>query len=204
MATALNKLITRLPALAACQTQIEHAFQAMVTSYENQGKMLICGNGGSAADAEHWAGELLKGFCSKRPLTADQREGIAPTIADQLQQALPCIPLTSFPGLTTAFNNDVDPQLTFAQLTLAFGHPGDVLVGISTSGTSRNVLEALRVGKARGLVCIGLTGQSGGLMPEVCDITIQAPSDQTHLIQEYHLPIYHTLCLMLEQHFFPE
>lgn len=162
----------------------------------------LCGNGGSAADADHWAGELLKGFCKDRPLSMQERGTLRPEIAQKLQGALPAIPLTSFPAASTAFGNDVDPALAYAQLTSALGRPGDVFVGLSTSGNARNVGAAAEVARAKGLPVIGLTGASGGKLKAWCTVCICAPSTETYRVQEYHLPIYHCLSLMLEENFF--
>jgi len=195
-------LLENHPALSVCTGQIEAAFTALKTSYASGGKLLICGNGGSASDADHISGELLKGFQSKRPLSAEDREAVGPELADRLQQGLPALPLPNFTSLATAFMNDVDPQLIYAQLVMALGKPGDVLLAISTSGNAVNVGHALRVASAKGLTTLGLTGESGGTMLPLCELAIQVPSSETFRIQEYHLPVYHTLCLMLEDHFF--
>jgi D-sedoheptulose 7-phosphate isomerase len=168
----------------------------------NGGKLLLCGNGGSAADADHWAGELLKGFKSKRMLSPAARAGLPAAIADSLQGAIPAIPLTGFAALTTAFANDVDGDLTFAQLTHALGRPGDVLIGLSTSGNARNVCAAATVARVRGLRILGLTGASGGTLAPLCDICLRVPAAETFRAQEFHLPIYHCLSLMLEDDFF--
>ena len=198
----LTQLIQRLPELAACRASIEDAYTTLHRSFRDGHKILLCGNGGSAADADHWAGELLKGFYHPRPLSASQRRGLPPALAKRLQGALPAIPLTNFPAATSAFGNDVDPQLAFAQLTSALGRKGDVLVAISTSGNARNVCHAATVARARGLRTLALTGASGGRLLGLCDITIRAPSRETHRVQEYHLPVYHCLSLMLEDAFF--
>ena len=155
--------------------------------------MLLCGNGGSAADAEHWAGELLKGFVQKRPLNSVEKSGLPADLALKLQGALPAIPLTGFVSLGTAFANDVDPNLTFAQLVWGLGRPGDVLIGISTSGNARNVCMAMEAARVRGMLRIGLSGKTGGDLCSLCNVCIKAPATETYLIQEYHLPIYHCL-----------
>lgn len=198
----LSTLLQNHPELAVCSADVERAFDIMRESYARGGKMLLCGNGGSAADAEHWAGELLKGFCSKRSLNAAEQKKLPPELGSKLQGALPAIPLTGFVSLTTAFNNDIDPQLTFAQLVWGLGQKGDVLMGLSTSGNSKNVCAAMQAARARGLFCIGMSGQSGGAMKALCDLCIRVPATETYRIQEFHLPIYHCLCLMLEEHFF--
>ena len=199
----LTNLFDRRPELQACHEQIDQVFHAMCRSLRGGGKLLMCGNGGSAADAEHWTGELLKGFCSKRPLSALEKEKLPAEMRDKLQGGIPAIPLTGFTALTTAFNNDVDPHLTFAQLVWALGRPGDVLVGISTSGNAANIGSAMKAAEARGLVRIGLTGQSGGKLLPLTDLCIRVPATETFRVQELHLPVYHCLSLMLEDEFFP-
>ena len=162
---------------------------------------MLCGNGGSAADCEHWSGELLKSFESHRPLASGHR--LPEDIAKLLQQALPAIPLTGFASLRTAFLNDVDPHADFAQLVWGLGRPGDVLIGISTSGNAKNVCMAARTATAKGLKVLSLTGAKGGQLAGLADVAIKAPETRTCLVQEQHLPIYHTLCLMLEDACFP-
>ena len=202
MMTHLEKLVQRRPELAECLCDVEKAYEILRVCFRRGGKLLLCGNGGSAADAEHWAGELLKGFAKKRPLPPSEQAGLSADLALKLQGALPAIPLTGFVSLTTAFANDVDPDLTFAQLVWGLGKPGDVLVGISTSGNARNVGAAMEAAKARGLYRIGMSGRTGGLLNSNCDLCLKVPADETYLIQELHLPIYHCLCLMLEEEFF--
>jgi phosphoheptose isomerase len=177
--------------------------------YYNNKKILLCGNGGSAADCEHIVGELMKGFLLKRRVDLafiESLKKVAPDdvdfLSNNLQGALPAISLVSHSALMTAFANDVAPDLVFAQQVYGYGNAGDILVGISTSGNSKNVLHALKVAKAKGLRTIGLTGRTGGAMNEFCDVTIKVPWDDTPSIQERHLPIYHSLCIMLEEEFF--
>jgi D-sedoheptulose 7-phosphate isomerase len=198
----IQDLLKRRPELSVCVDDVIRAYEAMRDCYRKSGKMLLCGNGGSAADAEHWAGELLKGFCHKRPLHQKHKDVLSADLAHKLQYALPAIALTGFTSLGTAFLNDVDPHLIYAQLVWGLGNPGDVLVGISTSGNAKNVCAAMEAAKGRGLIRIGLSGRTGGKLVSHCDICVRAPSDETYLIQEFHLPIYHTLCLMLEDEFF--
>ena len=195
-------LVARYPSLAPCRPDVEKAFALMRDCYRAGGKLLLCGNGGSAADAEHWSGELLKGFCSKRPLAARWREKLGVELADKLQEALPAIPLNGFLSLSSAFANDVDPQLAYAQLTWALGRQGDCLVGLSTSGNARNVIAAMRVARARDMRTLGLTGETGGKLVAEVDVCIRVPERETHKVQELHLPLYHCLCLMLEDEFF--
>ena len=204
MSPRVQDLLQRHPKLSDCQVDVVRGFEMMRDCFRRGGKMLLCGNGGSAADAEHWAGELLKSFARERKLSLDDRNGLSDNLGRKLQGALPAIALTGFPSLGTAFANDVDPQLIFAQLVWALGRPGDLLVGISTSGYACNVCAAMEVAKARGLVRIGLSGKSGGRLFSNCDLCIRAPANETYLIQEFHLPIYHCLSLMLEDEFFGE
>jgi D-sedoheptulose 7-phosphate isomerase len=203
MHSMLEDLVKRFPTLAAGAGEIERAFELLRGCYARSGKVLLAGNGGSAADAEHWSGELLKGFACKRPLPAAAKAKLPADLAAGLQQALPAIPLTSFIALTTAFANDVSADFTFAQLVWGLGSAGDVLVAISTSGNAANVLHAADAAKAKGLSVLGLTGQTGGKLAAKCDVCIRVNESKTFLVQELHLPIYHSLCLMLEQSFFP-
>jgi D-sedoheptulose 7-phosphate isomerase len=198
----IELLLENYPQLEVCVPDILLAHEALRDAYTAGNKLLLCGNGGSASDADHISGELLKGFQSKRPLTLEQTTAVGEELASKLQQSLPAIPLTAFAALSTAYTNDVTAEHIYAQLTLGLGKPGDILWGISTSGNAINVGHALKVARAQGLKSIGLTGQSGGAMKPLCDICICAPSSETFRIQEYHLPIYHVLCLMLEDHFF--
>ena len=198
----LDYLCERAPELLPLRDQIDASFRMLRESVASGGKLLLCGNGGSAADADHWAGELLKGFKSKRPLSPAARAGLPAAIADSLQGAIPAIPLTGFAALTTAFANDVDGDLAFAQLTHALGRPGDMFIGLSTSGNARNVCAAATVARIRGLRTLGLTGASGGALAPLCDICLRVPTAETFRAQEFHLPIYHCLSLMLEDEFF--
>jgi D-sedoheptulose 7-phosphate isomerase len=200
----LDDLVARFPVLVSCRPEVEHAFQMMRASYLSGNKALICGNGGSASDAEHWAGELLKGFCKLRPLSPSDRQTLPEELGARLQGGLPIIPLTGFPALSSAFANDVAHELTFAQLVWALGRKGDVFIGISTSGNARNVCAAAQAARGRGMPSIALTGETGGVLRTLCDLTIGVPVRQTHLVQELHLPIYHCLSLMLEDEFFPD
>jgi D-sedoheptulose 7-phosphate isomerase len=202
MHAELDLLLSRRPDLAACADDIVRAFVTMRDAIRDGGKLLLCGNGGSAADADHWSGELLKGFRRLRPLMESERSGLPAPLASRLQRAIPAIPLGGFTALSTAFGNDVDPSLTYAQLVWALGRPGDVFVGLSTSGNAANVCAAAQVATARGLKTIGLTGRSGGKLKPLCETCIRAPADATPQVQECHLPIYHCLCLMLEDEFF--
>jgi D-sedoheptulose 7-phosphate isomerase len=205
----LTDLLARVPALASCGETIEQGFELWAQTYRRDGKALLCGNGGSAADCDHIVGELMKGFMLRRPLPAEHQEAIEKAnpasseyFIQNLQAALPAISLSSHGALMTAFINDVKADMVFAQQVYGLGRAGDIVIGISTSGNSSNVLNALCLAKALGLTTLGLSGQSGGRMKEVCDCVIRVPASSTPLVQELHLPVYHTLCLMLEEEFF--
>ncbi|MCR4842709.1 MAG: SIS domain-containing protein [Eubacterium sp.] len=205
----ISDLIKRYPALEDIKDEILQAYRQFVSCYEAGGKLLLAGNGGSAADAEHMAGELMKGFKLERPLDAELRgkllevdEEIGAELGASLQSTLTAVTLVSHVALSTAYLNDVGSEGLFAQQLLGFGRPGDVLVGISTSGNSRNVLEAAVLAKAIGISVVGLTGKDGGKLKDYADISVCVPEEETFLIQEYHLPIYHCWCRMLEEHFF--
>lgn len=204
-------LIERYPVLEECENDIIKAYSTIESAYLLNGKLLIAGNGGSAADAEHIVGELMKGFKLKRNLSKKLTSNlikIDPTLgamlANNLQGALPAIALCGHVALTTAFINDCDPILTFAQQVNGLGSVGDVFLGISTSGNSKNVVYAAVVAKAKGMKVIGLTGASESKLSEIADVCIRVPEIETYKIQELHLPVYHCLCLMLEERFFKE
>ena len=210
-AEMLNDVIARYPARAGCQNDIENAVNAIENTYREGGKLLLCGNGGSCADCEHISGELMKGFLKKRPLSEGKKlemkekcPEIDESVLESLQDALPAIPLTSLSALNTAFCNDVDPELVYAQSVLALGKSGDVLIAMSTSGNSKNVVEAAKVAKALGLCVIALNGASGGKLKKIADVCICAPECETYKIQELHLPIYHYICAKIEERFFAQ
>jgi len=205
----LGKLFVRHPLLEASQQEIVSAFELLYKSYEKGGKLLLCGNGGSAADADHIVGELMKSFSKERKLDEtiknkliESSRDMGPRLAQCLQPGLPAISLSCHSALNTAFSNDVDPELIFAQQVLGYGRKDDVLMGISTSGNSKNVLNAMVTARALGLSVLGLTGRHGGGFNEYCDIVIRVDAEFTPEVQELHLPVYHALCDMLEQHFF--
>lgn len=207
----IDLLVERYPKLDVCRQSIEDAFIMLRDCYENGGKLLVAGNGGSAADSEHIAGELMKRFEKPRPVPenfAKKLKEVDPVLgadlAKNLEQGLMAIPLVAHEALTTAYINDVDGLGVFAQQLYGFGRRGDVFLGISTSGNSKNVLNATVVARAEGIKVIGLTGAKGGKLAEVSDVAIKAPETETYKVQECHLPIYHCLCLMLEDHFFEE
>lgn len=205
----MKELIDRYPVLSACEDSIRAAVNALIACYEGGGKLLICGNGGSCADSDHIVGELMKGFLKKRPLSPQQRQEmkarcpeLTDDVLDGLQQGLPAVALPSLTALNTAFCNDVDPDLLYAQAVLAMGKPGDVVLCISTSGNAKNTAAAARVAKGLGITVMGLTGKTGGKLREIADICICAPETETFKVQELHLPIYHFLCATVEAHFF--
>ena len=205
----LDKLITRYPSLSSCRDDIEKAYRLMEEAYEKDKKLLIAGNGGSAADSEHIAGELMKRFKTPRPIPSYFAEKLVsidpergPGLAKNLERGLMAIPLVAHEALTTAYINDVDGLGVFAQQLYGFGREGDVFLGISTSGNSKNVMSATVVARALGIKVIGLTGETGGELAKVADVCIKVPETETYKIQELHLPVYHCLCLMLEDRFF--
>lgn len=197
----LERLLKRYPELEGNRENILGAYQLMENSYRKNGKLLICGNGGSAADSEHIVGELMKGFKKQRPIPAEMKEKLG-NLADHLQGALPAIALTGHAALSTAFLNDVAPDMVFAQQVYGYGNENDVLLAITTSGNSVNVLNAVQVAKAKDMKVVGLTGPKGGKLKEVSDVCICVPGECTADIQERHLPVYHALCAMLEDTFF--
>ena len=192
-------LFERYPQLNICAKDIEKALALMVDTYKNDGKILVCGNGGSASDADHIVGELMKGFKLPRKVT-DER--IPEKLREKLQGALPAISLCSQISLMTAIANDNDADMIFAQQVYGLAKTNDLLIAISTSGNSKNVVNAVKVAKALGVKVVALTGKSGGLLKEMADVAICAPSTETYKIQEYHLPIYHYLCAKTEKEMF--
>lgn len=200
----IEKLLSRLPVLEPCGNDIRRAVDALAETFRRGGKLLICGNGGSAADADHISGELLKGFCSKRPLKPAARERLGEALADELQDALPAIPLHSLGAINTAWLNDCNPYYGYAQLVWGLGREGDALLGISTSGNSKNVGFAMETARGKGLTTIGLSGADGGRLKTLADVCIRVPATETFKIQELHLPVYHAICLELEDIFFGE
>jgi D-sedoheptulose 7-phosphate isomerase len=207
----IKKMLKRYPTLEKCSNDIEKAFDLCRQSFTNNGSLFLCGNGGSAADADHISGELLKGFILKREIPEDVKEELieyfgdaGEFIGERLQRGLRAISLTGHPALSTAFGNDVDASLIFAQQLYALGNKGDVVIGLSTSGNADNVLKCFQVAAVKGIKTILLTGRDGGKCGKIADISIIVPENETYLIQELHLPIYHTLCLMIEDYFYGE
>lgn len=199
------------PELRSCSDDIAQAYEALIACYSGGGTLLVCGNGGSAADADHIVGELMKGFIRKRPVgqeIKDQLGNLDPQVSaylsEHLQVPLPAISLGSQSALQTAFANDVAPDLVFAQSALGYGRKGDVFLGITTSGNSKNVYYAATVAVSRGLTAIGLTGEDGGMLKDICQVMIRVPETSTPAVQELHLPVYHALCAAVEAHFFRE
>lgn len=209
MTEILNDLVARYPALECCREQILKAAEIMIDSYSHDGKLLTAGNGGSAADAEHIVGEMMKSFVLPKTLPQGYAEALVAVdselgavLRDNLQGALPAIALDGHIALSTAYLNDCEPLLGFAQQVNGYGRPGDVFLGISTSGNSRNVLYAAVAARARGMKLIGLTGAGSNKLERYTDVCIKVPETETFKVQELHLPVYHCLCLMMEKHFF--
>lgn len=208
----LDDLAARCPALAPLCPEIARAAEAVCRCHRAGGKVLVCGNGGSAADSEHIVGELMKGFVLPRRVPAADAarlhaadaalHGHGPELAEKLQRGVAAISLAGHPALATAIDNDTGRQLVFAQQVYVYGRPGDLLLALSTSGQAGNVLRALAVARAFGLTTVGLTGERPSPMDALCDILLKAPARQTHKIQELHLPIYHTVCLLVEEELF--
>lgn len=195
----MKELLQRYPQLSQCEGSITKALELMIDTYRNNGKILICGNGGSASDSGHIVGELMKGFMLPRKVT-DER--ISEELRDKLQGALPAISLCSHEALMMAFINDVEPDMVYAQQVYGYATEHDLVIGLSTSGNSKNVVNAVRVASEMGVKSIALTGEKGGKLLEYATVTIKAPASETYKIQEYHLPIYHYLCAKTEEYFF--
>ncbi len=205
----INSLFGSYPKLNVCKNDIIQAYEILRKCYSQHHKLLVCGNGGSAADSEHIVGELMKGFTLPRKVPAEMSKkftqvdnDLGNVLTENLQGALPSIALTTHAALSTAFMNDCQPVLVFAQQVYGYAQEGDCFLGISTSGNSQNVLYAAVVAKAQGLSLIGLTGAKQNKLEKYCDVCIHVPETETYKIQELHLPIYHCICLMLEDYFF--
>lgn len=211
MKNILNQFFIRYPNLENIGSPIQQAAKIIIETFQNGGKFLICGNGGSCADSDHIVGELMKGFVMKRHLdfSLQKKLGeISPergkVLAEKLQQGFPAISLSAHSALITAISNDMGGSFIFAQQVLGYGIPGDVLMAISTSGNSQNVLDALIIAKAKGLKTIGMTGKNNEKMKNFCDVLINVQETNTANIQELQLPIYHTICMLIENFFFKE
>jgi len=209
MMTFITALCVRYPDLEGISSVIERASEALIECFSRSGKLLICGNGGSSSDADHIVGELVKSFEMERPLSSSLQNTLVNLEADRgtylaenLEQGLPAISLSSHTGLMTAIANDKDSSLIFAQQVIVYGSDHDILLGISTSGNSQNILNACLAAKALGMKIIGLTGKTGGKMRSYCDILINVPEDSTGKIQELHLPVLHAMCREVENHFY--
>lgn len=209
MSIKVTELVERYPALKDCAEDINMAIETIIECYKNGGKLLLCGNGGSAADSTHIVGELMKGFLKRRPVDSNlaaqlkaSNPAVDDTLLTNLQCGLPAVNLCEASALITAYCNDVDPDYIFAQQTFSLGKSGDILIAMSTSGNAKNVNLAATIGKAIGMIIIGLTGEKGGKLNDNVDICIKVPATETYKIQEYHLPVYHAICAAVEEEFF--
>lgn len=197
----MDNLLKRFPSLASCKEDIEKALELLINTYKNGGKVLVCGNGGSAADSEHIVGELMKGFKLKRTVT-DER--IPEHLRQGLQGALPAISLPSQVAVLSAFINDCEPDMLYAQLVYGYAKETDLVIGLSTSGNSKNIVNALEVAKAVGAKTLAMTGAKESKLSDLCDVTIKVPETETYKIQELHLPVYHYLCAEVEKESFAD
>lgn len=211
MIETIKELVNRYPGLKMAEEAIAQAEEAIISAYKNGGTLFTCGNGGSAADADHIVGELMKGFLKKRPVPACDREKLrevdpetADFMADNLQCGLPAVSLHSQSALLTAFANDVDASMMYAQVVYAMGRAGDVLIAISTSGNSKNVVNAAKIAKLKGLTVISLTGEKLCKLDEIADVAIHVGDTETYRVQELHLPVYHRICAAVEEAFYGE
>lgn len=195
----MNELISRYPKLSFCAESIEKARNLIIKTYENGGKVLVCGNGGSAADSEHIVGELMKGFMKRRPVD-DER--IPLSLRKSLQGALPAISLPSQCAILSAYINDVDADMMYAQLVYGYANDGDLVIGISTSGNSENIVNAIEVANTVGAKTLAFTGENESRLSHIADVTIRVPETETYKVQEMHLPVYHYLCAEAEKRLF--
>ena len=202
MGKHIDVLVKKYPQLSQIRQDIEAAASILINGFESGGKLLLCGNGGSAADCEHIAGELLKGYRKKRPLDKRDFDILGDKLSSLLQYGLPAIPLVSHSSVITAVINDLDSGVIFAQQVMALGKDGDVLIGISTSGNAINVINAIYTAKCKGMRVISLTGSAASKMSELSDVAICVPAQETPDVQELHLPVYHTICAEVEEYFF--
>jgi len=205
----LDQLCERYPSLSDLKDRIAEAAGMIIDCYTRGGKLLVCGNGGSSSDSDHFAAELMKSFESRRPLDESLKKRFTEIsgsrgkiLAEKLEHSLPAISLPSNTALTTAISNDIDPSMIFAQQIIGFGNEGDVLIGISTSGNSQNVVDACITARTLNLNVIGITGITGGKMKQYCDLLINVPETRTAWVQELHLPVLHAICLIVEDHFY--
>lgn len=195
----MKELLERYPVLEECEDSIRAALELIIDTYKNGGKILVCGNGGSCSDSEHIVGELMKGFLLRRPV---EDERIPERIRCKLQGSLPAISLPSQSAILSAYINDVDPEMMYAQLVYGYAKEGDLVIGISTSGNSKNVVNAIETAKALGVSTLSLTGRCDSKMSQISDVTVQVPETETFKVQELHLPVYHYLCAEAERFFF--
>ena len=195
----MEELLSRYSKLAECWDSIKKALDLMIDTYKNGGKVLVCGNGGSAADCEHIVGELMKGFLEKREVT-DNR--ISEDLRKNLQGALPAISLPSQSAILSAFINDVEPDMMYAQLVYGYAKENDLVIGISTSGNSKNVVNAIEVARCMGVKTLSLTGRNESKLSDISDVAICVPETETYKVQELHLPVYHYLCAEVEKEMF--
>lgn len=209
--TVLSDLVERYPRLKAKKEVIIKAADMIASCFKNGGKLLVCGNGGSSSDSDHIVGELMKGFERRRCLTENLKSELIRTdeergryLAEKLQQGVPAISLSAHAGLMTAVANDTDASLIFAQQVVSYGNQGDVLLALSTSGNSQNVMDAIITARSKRMTVIGLTGESGGKMGPMCNILINVPEKNTALVQELHLPVYHAICRLIEMELFTD
>ncbi len=207
----LDNLIGKYPELSELRDSIDKVSGIIIKCYTAGGKLLICGNGGSSSDSCHLAGELMKSFERKRPLDVSFKERLADIsasrgkyLAEKLEHGLPAISLSAHTSLITAICNDIDPQLIFAQQIMGYGEEKDVLLAISTSGNSKNIIDACITARAMNITVVGITGRSGGEMKEYCNILINVPREQTASVQELQLPVYHAICRIVEEYFYGE
>ena len=200
----IEELYVRYPQLRSCEGAISHALDLLLSCYRGSGKVLTCGNGGSAADAEHIVGELMKKFRRHRAIDPEIAAKLPPELVSKLEGALPAVSLVSMSGILTAFANDVAWETAFAQQVLGLGRAGDVLIALSTSGNSANCVNAALVARAKGMKVVALTGADGGKLAELADAAIRVPETETYKVQELHLPVYHALCAALEAELFRE
>ena len=205
----LDELLNRYTKLDYLGNAILEASELIIKTFNSGGKVLVCGNGGSCSDADHIVGELMKSFEGRRPLNSELQQNLTELssergkmLAEKLQQGLPAISLTVHQSLITAIANDINGDVIYAQQVVGWGNPGDVLIGLSTSGNSKNVIDAMIVAKAKGLITIGMTGETGGKMKDWCDILINVAETRTAYVQELHLPVYHAICMIVEKEIF--
>ena len=205
----LTEMLNRYSQLDHLKEPIKIAAETIIKTFQNGGKLLVCGNGGSCSDADHIVGELMKSFEGRRPLSQPLQEKLkqlspetGTMLAEKLQQGLPAISLTVHSALITAIANDISGEVIYAQQVVGFGNQGDVLLGLSTSGNSQNVIDAMIVAKAKGMTTIGMTGETGGKMREWSNILINVPEKRTAYVQELHLPVYHAICMIIETEIF--